>query len=264
MRLCCLLGCWAVVCGAVIGLSGSSSADELRDLQTQAVEQGESPAAHWGWRPEVYTLWSTHSNRLIPVYTFGTLGASRGIDLEDYVGDNSLYRDEAKITRLYGRPPYQTVNPEAEYLDQTNLFDMQRAALEAGKKHIFLVVFDGMDWDTTRAAAIYNLRDVAYDSGRGTGTHFQEYDAGGTTQFGYMVTSPHNEGTDIDVNTQTVKNPGGEIPGGYDAERGGPNPWTPGSDLEYLVTQPKGSDQSTRLYGFVVVGGQHDGGDQDV
>jgi len=51
-----------------------------------------------------------------------------------------------------------------------------------------------MDWQTTRAAAIYNEGKVSYDRGRGTGTHFQNYTAGGTTQFGFMVTSPHNEG----------------------------------------------------------------------
>ena len=229
---------------AVVGLSvlvGARGvcADDLRDLQQQAVEQGQSAAAHWGWRPEVYSLWTSHSSRLIPVYTFGTRGAGPGIDLDSYTGANSLYRDEAKIARLYGRPPYLTHNPEADYLDQTNVFDIQKAALDAGKKHIFLVIFDGMDWDTTRAAAIYNLGDVAYDSGRGRGTHFQEYAADGTSQFSFMVTSPHNEGTDVDVDAQTLKNPGGAIPGGYDVDRGGPNPWTPGNDDQYLVTQPK-------------------------
>src|SRR5690606_35647744 len=147
------------------------------DLQTQAVEEGHSPAAHWGWRPEVYSLWTTHSNRLIPVYTYGTRDAGRGIDLDSYTGANSVYRDEAKLTRLYGRTPYLTKNDAADYMDQTDVFRLQQAALEAGKKHIILVVFDGMDWQTTRAAAIYNLRKVAYDEGRGTGTFFQEYDA---------------------------------------------------------------------------------------
>src|SRR5690606_35319776 len=185
------------------------------------------------------SLWTTHSNRLIPVYSYGTRGAGDGIDLDSYTGPNSLYRDEAKLTRLYGRTPYLTKNNAAEYMDQTDVFRLQQAALEAGKKHIILVVFDGMDWQTTRAASIYNLKKVAYDAGRGTGTFFQDYDAGGTSQYGYMVTSPHNEGTDVDVDTQTVKNPGGAIPGGYDVERGGPNPWTPGNDGQYLVTRPK-------------------------
>jgi alkaline phosphatase len=234
---------WAgciVLAGILVGVEVPAAAeDPLRDLQTRAIEQGQSPAAHWGWRPEVYSLWTTHSNRLIPVYTYGTRGAGEGIDLDSYTGANSVYRDEAKLTRLYGRTPYLTKNDTAEYMDQTDVFHLQQAALEAGKKHIMLVVFDGMDWQTTRAASIYNLRKSAYDQGRGTGTFFQEYDAGGTSQYGYMVTSPHNEGTNVDVDAQTVQNPGGAIPGGYDADRGGPDPWTPGSDEQYLVTRPK-------------------------
>jgi alkaline phosphatase len=234
-----LIGCF-VLCGWMTGLADQAAAnDHLRDLQTRAVEEGQSDAAHWGWRPEVYSLWTTHSNRLIPVYTYGTRGAGEGIDLDSYTGANSVYRDEVKLTRLYGRPTYLTKNDAAEYMDQTDIFHLQQAALEAGKKHIILVVFDGMDWQTTRAAAIYNLKKVAYDEGRGTGTFFQDYDADGTSQYGYMVTSPHNEGTDVDVDTQTVNNPGGAIPGGYDPERGGPDPWTPGNDDQYLVTRPK-------------------------
>ena len=56
-----------------------------------------------------------------------------------------------------------------------------------------------------------------------------------------MVTSPHNEGTKVDVDAQTVDNPGGTLAGGYDAARGGPNSWTPGNDPEYLVARPQDS-----------------------
>ena len=220
----------------------SDSVDYVGQLQEQAIKNGRSPAAHWGWRPEVYTLWGTHSNRLVPVYTFGTKNAGKEIDLDYYQGENSLYRDEKSVTRLYGRLTTRTVNPNAEYLDQTNIFDIQRAALAAGKKHIFLVVFDGMDWETTRAAAIYNEGKISYESGRGTGTHFQEYMAGGTSQFGFMVTSPHNEGTRTDVNSQSVTNPGGSVPGGYDVKSGGPNPWTAGNDDQYLVSKSEDPD----------------------
>ncbi|QDT14418.1 alkaline phosphatase [Alienimonas californiensis] len=225
-----------LACGAVVPASAPGG-DAVRELQERAIEEGVSPAAHWGWRPDTYTLWGTHSNRLIPIYTYGTAGA--GVDLDDYTGANSAYRSGEKLIRLYGRPPANTLNPEAEYLDQTNVFELQRAALQAGKKHIFLIVFDGMDWQTTRAAAIYNTRRIPYSSGRGTGTHFQEYDANGTSQFGFMVTSPHNDGTDVDVDAQRVLNPGGALAGGYDPARAGADPWTPGEDLEYLVSGPK-------------------------
>jgi alkaline phosphatase len=130
------------------------------------------------------------------------------------------------------------VNPDAVWCDQTNIYDLQHAALAGGKKHIILVVFDGMDWQTTRAAAIHSTGTVAYDSGRGQGLHFQDYAASGNTQFGYMVTSPHNEGTSVDVNTQTVVNPGGTQLGGYNAARGGDAPWSMAPRLEYPIGKP--------------------------
>ena len=50
-----------------------------------------------------------------------------------------------------------------------------------------------------------------------------------------FVTSPHNEGTAINVDRQIVTNPGGKIPGGYDATRGGSTPWEPSDDMEYPI-----------------------------
>jgi alkaline phosphatase len=106
--------------------------------------------------------------------------------------------------------------------------------LAAGRKFIFLVIFDGMDWQTTRAAAIYNSGAVGYAEGRGTGLHFLEYTAGGTSQFGYAVASPSNALAVPNANKQTVINPG-VTPGGYNAEKGGPDPWSDGSEPAYLI-----------------------------
>jgi alkaline phosphatase len=213
--------------------------DAIRDLQESAATSNESPVAHWGPDPKNYKMWASHSNRLIPIYAFGTKGAAADVDLTHYSGANSLYRKADAIRDLYDYHPPETLNPAADYCDQTDLYRIQRAALEAGKKHIFLVVFDGMDWQTTRAAAIYKTRSVGYDSGRGKGLHFQDYQANGTTQFGFMVTSPHNAGTKVDVDLQTVINPNGTLRGGYSVERGGPNPWTPGNDLLYPISRPE-------------------------
>jgi alkaline phosphatase len=209
--------------------------DFVRTLQTTAIQKGSSPLGHWGPLPDIYVGWKTHTNRLIPIYTFGTKDAGRGIDLADYIGANSAYRSEAALKRIYGRVPTNTLNPEAEYCDQTDLAAIQRAAFAAGRKHVFLVIFDGMDWQTTWAAAIYNRRKIEYQSGRGTGTHFQDYAAGGTTQYGYMVTSPHNQGTKVDSNEQRLLNPGGTQPGGYHVVKMGPNPWTRGNDPFYPI-----------------------------
>lgn len=236
-----------LACGLWLSLAHPSAADHIKDLQSAAMATRKADFGYWGADPKVYNTWSSHSNRLIPVYTFGTLDAGEGIDLRTYTGPHSLYRDENRLRQLYGRLPEHTRHPDAEYLDQTNVFDMQKAAMLAGRKYIFLVVFDGMDWETTRAAAIYNERKVSYYSGRGTGTHMQDYTAGGTTQYGFMCTSPHNEGTGTDIDKQTVLTPGGKIPGGYDRGLGGPNPWTPGSDPLYMITK---NDSTARRHAY--------------
>lgn len=229
------------VAAVVLGSSAVSlsAADHLRELQTQAIDADSSPSAHWGVEPDKYTQWGSHSNRLTPVYTFGTLGAGPGIDLTSYTGEHSPYRSAEKLQKIYGYEPADSVVAEADYLDQSNLYDLQAAALKAGKKHIILVVFDGMDWVTTRAAAIYSTGSVGYSGGRGRGLHFLDYTARGTTQFGWMVTSPHNDGTRVDVDSQTVKNPGGEQLGGYNPHRGGWTPWDVPADPKYLLGQPK-------------------------
>lgn len=228
----------------------AATEDHLRDLQDAAIKNGHSPVGHWGVDPKNYKEWGTHSNRLIPIYTFGTRGAGEGVDLDGYLGQHSAYRSEAKLKVIYGRVPTNTLNPSAEYCDQTNLAALQRAAFKTGKKHVILMIFDGMDWQTTRNAAIYNERRVSYSEGRGTGTHFQNYTANGTTQFGFMCVAPLNDGTDNDVDTQTVKNPGGKYPGGYNVAKGGPFPWSPPSqDIYYLTGRsPDGKGKGEHPY----------------
>lgn len=230
-----------VVAAGFLGLAGSAfCGDYIRQLQTNAITLGRADFGHWGPDPDNYRLWGSHSNRLIPVYTFGTLNGGNQIDLRSYHGANSPYRSESSLRQIYGRVPDRTLDPTAEFLDQTNLFQLQLAALKAGRKYVFLVIFDGMDWQTTRAAAIFKTQRLAYTQGRGRGLHFLDYTANGTTQFGYMCTSPHNNGTKVDVNTQTVLNPGGTLFGGYNIGLGGPNPWTAGSDLLYPISKNLG------------------------
>lgn len=228
-------------CVALFPVSAKSADDFLRDLQTRAIADDVSPFGHWGPELAKYTAWGSHSNRLIPVYTFGTRGAGKGADLDEYTGSRSVYRREDGLRRIYGAVPTHTLNPSAEYLDQTELAAIQRAGLAAGKKHIFLVVFDGMDWQTTWIAATYNRRAVAYREGRGTGLHFLDYTAGGTTQYGWMVTTPNNEGTDVDIDEQRVLNAGGRLRGGYNVNKAGPNPWTPGNDAYYPIAKVAGN-----------------------
>jgi len=214
--------------------------DPIRALEAAAEADGRASWGHWGDQPDRYISWSNHSNRLIPVYTFG-------MTLDAVAGPKSVYRDAAGLTKLYGRLPEDTLNPDAEYFDQTDVYRLQLAAADAGKKYIVLVVFDGMDWTTTRAAAIASRGRVAYDSGRGVGLGFQEYGvlprAGRRlppTDFGLCVTSPANSGTKVDVDAQAVRNPGGVTPGGYDPRRGGGTAWAADAEPRYLMGRDRG------------------------
>jgi alkaline phosphatase len=201
--------------------------DPIRDMQAAAEATGEAPWGYWGDTPGKYVSWSNHSNRLIPVYTFG-------MTLEAVAGPKSVYRDESRLREIYGFLPEHTFNPQADYFDQTDVYRLQRMAVEAGKKRIILFVFDGMDWHTTRTAAIATRGRVEYAEGRGTGFAFQDY-RGTTTDFGLCVTSAANGGTSVDVDVQAVTNPGGKTPGGYDASRGGATAWDERADLRYLI-----------------------------
>jgi alkaline phosphatase len=212
----------------ILGLPELSEAqDTLKDLQAEAIaHKGDkiARAYHFGSQGagDVFSNHTSHSNRLIPFYTFG-----RKIDLGSVTGANSLYRDPSKIKELYGFLPERTVNPEAEYADQSDLYRVQKDAVAKGVKYLFIVWFDGMDWDTTRAAAIAKSGKI-YNEGKGSGLTFQDYTADGSAKFGYYVTSPTHDKNAPDLDAQTVTIPRDSTGGGYDASIAGPNPWTLG------------------------------------
>jgi len=217
----------AVLAGFSVLRADPHGTDLIRTLQREAEGTGKASWGHWGDNPDRYVAWSNHSNRLISVYTFG-------IGLESVAGPKSIYRDEARLRELYGYLPEHTLNADADYFDQTDIYRLQLAAADAGKKYIVLVVFDGLDWTMTKTAAIATTGLVAYSEGRGTGFGFQD-ERGVATDFGLVVTSPANDGTKVDVDAQAVKNPGGTKQGGYDATRGGATPWAPRPNLTYLI-----------------------------
>lgn len=226
-----------LVSGPLAAPAVEPPADYLRSLQGMAMQAEEAPWGHWGPVPHEYSAWTSHSNRLIPVYIFGS-------SLAEVAGERSVYRDAQRLTQLYGRLPPDTLNPAAEYFDQTDVARLQRSAVAAGKKRIILFVFDGMDYETTRAAAIYAAGGVKYDSGRGTGLSFQDY-RGAPTDFGYCVTSPYSDATKVDVNAQVVLDNEGEKFGGFDPRLGGRTPWERPADPRYLISQSKASRHAT-------------------
>ncbi len=205
----------------------ATAGDRLKELQAANVATKAEKASrpyHFGSQGpgDVFSNHASHSNRLIPVYVFG-----RKADLGAVTGERSVYRDPDRLRTLYGRLPENTVNPGAEYADQSDLYRVQRDAVARGARHLFIVWFDGMDWPTTQAAAIAKTGRV-YAEGKGSGLLFQDYRADGSAQFGYYVTSPTHDNNDPDVDAQTVVIPADSLAGGYDARIAGPNPWTLG------------------------------------
>ncbi|TWT82776.1 Alkaline phosphatase 3 precursor [Planctomycetes bacterium CA13] len=201
--------------------------DAMREFQSMAVKEQKATWGHWGHLPDRFSTWVNHSNRLIPVYTFGiTLGALRE--------EGSAYADADRIEKLYGTVPDHTINPSAMYFDQTDIYRLQQAAVDAGKKNIIVMVFDGTDWQTTRATALYKAGKLSYDSGRGTGLLFQDYRSV-PTDYGYVVTSPRQSGAKFDVNSQVVLSGESDTTGGYDVLRGGKYPWREQSRRDYLL-----------------------------
>ena len=213
-----------------------ASLDPVARLQAEAIANRTASWGHWGNRPSSYSAWTNHSNRLIPVYVFGGSFAN-------YMGEGSLYRDSARIENLFGRMPTNTVRSDAPYADQTDVYRLQRTATETlGKKYVFLVVFDGMDWQTTQAAAIYKSNKVGYTEGRGTGLLFQDYSKC-KTDFGYYVTSPYGDEVETDVDAQLNTKPVTKF-GGYDSRLAGSYPWQTEIDAEYPISRSKVSEHA--------------------
>ena len=212
----------------------AQTVDVIAKLQKDAVTSKISDWGHWGPNAEKYSSWTNHSNRLIPVYTFG-------INVRKFAGENSVYRSEEALVKLYSHVPKNTLNPKARYFDQTDVFRMQESAVAEGKKRVILFVCDGMDWQTTQAAAIAKNGEVVYKKRRGRGLNFLDYDCR-KKGYGFFVTSPHNEGASINVDQQVVTESGGKSHGGYDPALGGSTPWSTPTDIDY----PIGKSEKTR------------------
>ncbi|MGB7329426.1 MAG: alkaline phosphatase [Rubripirellula sp.] len=201
--------------------------DYLREMQSDAVRQQKASWGHWGNQADRFSTWLNHSNRLIPVYTFG-------ITLDSLRDEGSAYADPDRLKKLYGSVPEGTVNSTATYFDQTDIYRLQKTAIDAGFTNIIMIVFDGMDWQTTRAAALYQQHRNSYSSGRGTGLSIQD-DRSMPTDFGLVVTSARNGGAKHDVNSQTLLSGDKPATGGFDAVRGGDAPWNEKPALDYLM-----------------------------
>lgn len=205
--------------------------DSVARKQETAIRERTASWGYWGTRPSSYSSWTNHSNRLIPVYVFGGSFAP-------YMNEGSVYRDSAKLDQLYSRMPGNTLRADAPYADQTDVYRLQRKAIEQqGKKYVFLVVFDGMDWQSTQAAAIYKTGRVAYTEGKGNGLIFQDYDRC-PSDYGYVVTAPYGDEVETDVDAQQNTRPVTKF-GGFDSRFAGSAPWQTETDIDYPIGRSK-------------------------
>ena len=209
------------------GVASADDPDIMRRLQSDAFTSQVAEFGRWGHVRDRYSTWVNHSNRLIPVYTFG-------LDLSSLRDEGSAYANPERLKQLYGSVPAGTVNPSASYFDQTDIYRLQMAAVNAGKRRVIVMVFDGMDWQSTRNAAIYKTGRVPYERGRGTGLAFQDY-RGVETDFGFVCTSAKLSNAKTDVNAQTVLSSNAKATGGYDPDLGGRDPWHERGDHDYLI-----------------------------
>ena len=213
--------------GCVAGPRPASTTDRLKELQTAYVAN---------CRPEDGTRLSLRlagaGRRLLePHQPHQPPGPGLRLRPEGrpgaVTGENSRYRDAGEDQGTLRLPAREHGQPRADYADQSDLYRVQKEAVARGVKHLFIVWFDGLDWPTTQAAAIVKTGKV-YTEGKGSGLIFQDYDAGGTAQYGFVVTSPTHDKNTPDVDAQTVVDPADSLGGGYDARIAGPNPWTLG------------------------------------
>ena len=226
------LGIWLVAASCPLDVLAQAppeveTADLLKSLQTRYATSAsvkQPRVYHFGSQGagSVFSNHMSHSNRMVGVYVYG-----RKADLGSVMGENSRYRDAEKIRAAYGVVPANTVNPQAVYADQSDIYRVQKDAIARGAKHVFIIWFDGLDWPTTQAAAIVRSGKV-YSEGKGSGLFFQDYTAGGSAQYGCVVTSPTRDKSFRDVDRQLVTIPPNSLGGGYDAQIAGPDPWTLG------------------------------------
>ncbi|QDV44933.1 Alkaline phosphatase H precursor [Stieleria neptunia] len=201
--------------------------DPMRWLQQQSVDTQSPVYGHWGLDATKYSSWNEHSNRLVPVYTFG-------LTLSDWRDRGSLYADAERLKTLERSSETSSINPTAMYFDQTDVCQLQRAAVDAGYSNIILLVLDGMDWQTARAAAIYKTGRIAFESGRGTGLAFQD-DRRTQTDFGLLSTSAAAGSAKTDVDAQRVLSVSEQSSFGYDVRLGGRTPWNERNGSGYLI-----------------------------
>ncbi len=197
--------------------------DLMRDLQEEQIQSREEKRKRpyaFGWRglSDVFSNHRYHSNRPVPVMTFGRFG-----DMGSIMDGASPYRDGESLAAIYGEECRETVSSDHTYGDQTQLHSLMLQAARDGAKRIIVLLMDGGDWQTYAAASIYS-----------SGVHDQESMGRGLAFFDY---TPPNEvpGRSMKSVGAVVTSPiHGRSPSGFNIEQGGRFPWSP-QNSRYLA-----------------------------
>ena len=233
--------------------------DRMQQMQAEAVysnSQYRPRPYHFGAQPPgtVFSNHTSHSNRLVPVYVIGDKA-----NLGAVTGANSKYRDAERLKALYGRLPEHTLNPNAEYADQSDLYQVQADAVQRGARHLFIGWFDGMDWEPLRASVLARTgKDL--EPGPASGPQWLGPLGldGVPIQFASVVTSPtHGDppAEKQDLDHQVRRDLDTLLPGGYDPRFGGPNAWTPGPLLAMARGYLKGQSATAEEQAQIVAAG---------
>ncbi|WP_152052636.1 alkaline phosphatase [Tautonia marina] len=218
------LGFSAAMAAAALGPAPKDDNDPLKAMQAEAIASKAEPRErpyHFGSQGQgnEFSNHTSHTNRLVPVFTLG-----KTVDLKSITGANSSYRNAERLRELYGQLPQHTLDPDAEYGDQADLYRLQKEAVERGAKQLFVVLFDGLDWETLNAAAIVKSGDPNAGAALLAGELGPAYQADGSLAVGAVVTSPTHSGAKLDVDRQSVAFPDNVLRGGYDPRFAGRGP----------------------------------------
>lgn len=184
------------------------------------------------------------------------------------------------MIQLFARFSRQTALLMASLFAALILVATPSPAYAAGNGvNVIIMIGDGMGWEMARAAAVANGAPF-YQNGKGRGLSFQNLAGyalmttyGTTIQGTNGVFSTGNSALDdsnpttgqsavrpgfsfkpLPFNAGTTATGGATDPSlgnlvGYEPDRGGPNPWTPGSDPTYIKwSYPDSANTATSLY----------------
>ena len=170
-------------------------------------DQKTARAYHFGSQGpgDVFSNHTSHSNRLVPVYVFGKkadLGARHGRE-QPVSRPGEDQGDLRLLARKHGQPRAPSTPTRATC---TGCRRRRSPGASSTCSSSGSMAWTGRPPRPRRSSR----RARSTPEGKGSGLIFQDYDAGGAAQYGFVVTSPTHDKNTPDVDAQTVVDPAGE------------------------------------------------------